>query len=150
MTVFADASALVKLYADELGAEVVRRLPALAVANISRVEVPAALWRKRRLGEISATDAQLLAEDFEADFYGTPTEPPRFAVVALTVQLLDRAARLCAVHGLRGYDAVQLSGALIVHRTDPGCSEFAAFDRALRSAAATEGFTLVPADGALH
>jgi uncharacterized protein len=146
VSTFADSSALVKLYADEPGHEQVRGLVSIAVAQLARVEVPAALWRKQRMGELSAEDARLLTADFEADYFGTDAEPPRFAAVAVTGSLLDKAARLCASHGLRAYDAVQLSTALAVRRVDEGCTEFAAFDRSLRTAAATEGFGLVPAD----
>jgi hypothetical protein len=39
-----------------------------------------------------------------------------------------------------------LSAALAVRRVDESCTEFAAFDRSLRTAAATEGFDLVPPD----
>ena len=98
------------------------------------------------MGELSANDARLLTADFEADYFGTDSEPPRFAAVAAAGSVLDEAARLCASHGLRAYDAVQLSSALAVRRVDDGCTEFAAFDRPLRAAAATEGFALVPPD----
>ena len=98
------------------------------------------------MGELSAGDARLLTADFEAGCSGTDSEPPRFAAVAVTASLLDQAARLCASHGLQAYDAVQLSTALAVRRVDESCTEFAAFDRSLRTAAATEGFELVPSD----
>ena len=101
MITFADSSALVKLYADEDGCEQVRGMASLAVAQLARVEVPAALWRKQRMGELSANDARLLTADFEADFFGTDAEPPRFAAVVASGRLLDQAARLCASHGLR-------------------------------------------------
>ena len=146
MSTFADSSALVKLYADETGHEQVRGLASMAVAQLARVEVPAALWQKQRMGELSAGDARLLTADFEADYFGTDSEPPRFAAVAVTGSVLDEAARLCASHGLRAYDAVQLATALAVRRVDESCTEFAAFDRSLRTAAATEGFELVPSD----
>ena len=146
MSTFADSSALVKLYADEAGHEQVRSLASIAVAQLARVEVPAALWRKQRVGELSADDARLLTADFEADYFGTDSEPPRFAAVVVTGRLLDEAARLSASHGLRAYDAVQLSTALAVRRADESCTEFAAFDRSLRTAAATEGFGLMPSD----
>jgi len=136
----------VKRYSDEPGHEHVRRLVSVAVAQLARVEVPAALWRKQRLGELSADDARLLAADFEADYFGADSEPPRFAPVATTAGILDEAARLCASHGLRAYDAVQLSSALAARRADDSCTSFAAFDRSLRRAAATEGFDLVPAN----
>ena len=144
MSTFADSSALVKLYADEAGHEDIRRLTVLAVAQLARVEVPAALWRKQRMGELSASDARLLTASFEADYYGSDAEPPRFAAVAASGSLLDDAATLCASHGLRAYDAVQLSTALAVRRADGSCAAFAAFDRSLRTAAAAEGFDLVP------
>lgn len=146
MSTFADSSALVKLYADEAGDEDIRALVTVAVAELARVEVPAALWRKQRMGELSAGDARLLTADFEADYFGTGTEPPRFVAVAATGSLLDEAAALCASHGLRADDAVQLSTALAVRRTDESCAAFAAFDRPLRAAAAAEGFDLVPPD----
>jgi predicted nucleic acid-binding protein len=53
-------------------------------------------------------------------------------------------ARLCAVHALRAYDAVQLACALAARDAVPECQTFAAFDRQLRAAAAAEGFALVP------
>jgi uncharacterized protein len=146
LSTFADSSALVKLYADEDGHEHIRGLPSVAVAQLARVEVPAALWRKQRMGELSAEDARLLTADFEADYFGTDSEPPRFAAVAATSSLLDEAARMCASRSLRAYDAVQLSSALAVRRADESCTGFAASDRALRTAAAAEGFDLIPAD----
>jgi hypothetical protein len=146
LSTFADSSALVKLYADEAGHEPIRRLTSVAVAQLARVEVPAALWRKQRMDELSADDAALLTADFEADYYGTDSQLPRFAAVAVSGTLLDQAARLCASHGLRAYDAVQLSSALAVRRAEEGRTAFAAFDRSLRTAAAAEGFELVPSN----
>lgn len=143
MSTFADSSALVKLYADEPGYEDIRPLVAIAVSQIVRVEVPAALWRKHRLGELVASDAQILTAQFEADFFGT-TAKPRFLALTLTPTILDGAARLCASHGLRAYDAVQLSSALVAREADPTCTSFAAYDDALRAAAAAEGFLLLP------
>lgn len=146
MSTFADSSALVKLYADEDSYQQVRNMAGIAVAQLARVEVPAAMWRKQRMGELTADDARLLTADFEADYFGTDSEPPRFAAVAATGRLFDEAARLCASHGLRAYDAVQLSSALAVRQVDESCRTFAAFDRSLRTAAATEGFELLPSN----
>ncbi|MDA8281457.1 MAG: type II toxin-antitoxin system VapC family toxin [Actinomycetota bacterium] len=140
MIAFADASAVVKLYADEHGHHAVRRLRAMAVSQLTRVEVPAALWRKHRMGELGAPEARVLTAAFEADWHGTDDEPPRFSAVTLTQAILDDAAHLCAVHGLRAYDAVQLSSALAARRADPSCSTFAVVDGTLRSAASAEGF----------
>lgn len=142
---FADSSAIVKLYADEAGYEGVRALATLVIAQIASVEVPAALWRKHRIGDLEAGDARVLTDEFEADYFGTRNEEPRFVVVATTAEILDQAARLCATHGLRAYDAVQLAAAMATRSADPECSAMVAFDSALRAAAAAEGLELVPA-----
>jgi uncharacterized protein len=144
VTAFADSSALVKLYADEPGHERIRELSGLVVSQLARVEVPSAIWRKQRLGELYADAARLLTSAFEADWSGTEEELPRFSAVTATVAVLEGAARLCAVHGLCAYDAVQLACALAARDAIPECQTFAAFDRQLRAAAAAEGFVLVP------
>jgi len=145
VTVFADSSAIVKLYVDEEGHGAVRALHALAVGQVARVEVPAAFWRKHRLGELSAVDARILTSAFEADYYGTIAEWPRFVVVALTTGVLDGAATLCARYPLRGFDAIQLASALAVRDVDPGVSTMAVYDAGLRAAAAGEGLAVLPA-----
>jgi hypothetical protein len=144
LSVFADSSALVKLYADEVDNELVRDLEVLVLSCLARVEVPAALWRKHRLGELDSADARLLVAAFEIDYFGAGGEPPRFAAVGLPGEILDQGARLVAVHGLRGYEAISLSSALAVRTADPSCQAVACFDRRLRDAAAAEGFELVP------
>ena len=133
-----------KLYADEEGHVTVRTLTAIAVSAIARVEVPAALWRKHRLGELAPEDVGVLVHAFEVDFDGAEGGDPRFAAVALTTTVLDDAARLCALHPLRAYDAVQLASALAARTADPHCDSFACSDDALRQAAVQRGFTLVP------
>jgi hypothetical protein len=142
--VFADSSALVKLYADEPGAGEVRSISPLIISQLARIEVPAALWRKHRLGELSAEDATLLVAAFEADYFGADDEPERFFVIAVTASILDAAAQLVAVHGLRAYDSVQLASARSTSSELPEGVTFMAFDQALRAAAARERLELLP------
>jgi uncharacterized protein len=145
MTVFADTSALVKLYADEADHEIVRSsTEQFVVSELSRVEVPSALWRKSRMAELSSDDAALLAAEFEYDWYGDVEAPPRFSVIAAGPVLND-AARLVARHGLRAYDAIQLATANACRTVLPECNTFAAFDTSLRHAATIEGWALMPA-----
>jgi predicted nucleic acid-binding protein len=143
MSPFADSSALVKLYADEVGHELVRPLGLLMISQLARVEVPAAIWRKQRMGELSPGQARLLVEEFEADYFGAAGEDSRFIAVAAAAPVLDDAARLAAVHGLRAYDAVQLASACAARAADPGCTAVVAFDEALRAAAAAQGFRII-------
>ncbi len=138
--VFADSSALVKLYADEPGAALVRRVGPVVVSSLARVEVPAALWRKHRTGELSAQDAGLLASEFAADWH-EPAGP--FVPVAVHGQVLERAAALVAGHGLRAYDGVQLACAGAAREADPQVDGFLCFDASLNEAAAREGFQLL-------
>ncbi|WP_308466067.1 type II toxin-antitoxin system VapC family toxin [Rathayibacter soli] len=141
MSVFADSSAIVKLYADEKGCEVIRELEAMLVSQLCRVEVPAALWRKNRMLALTAQNARVLVRAFENDLFNTdgPLVPVR-----VTSAILDVAASLAASHGLRAYDAIQLASALAARELDPACLIMAAFDHELRDAAAREGFQLLP------
>jgi predicted nucleic acid-binding protein len=144
VSTFADSSALVKLYADEPGHEQVRALPMLVISQLAQVEVPAALWRKQRAGQLTAEQVGVLLAEFEADHDGTAESPERFAVVPVSELVVEVAARLTGIHGLRGYDAVQLATAQLVKSADPDCRTFAAYDKDLRAAAVGEGFAVLP------
>lgn len=143
MTVFADTSALVKLYADERGSDLVEAAEPLAISQLARVEVPAALWRKHRMGELAADDVRVLLDAFKADYSGTADGPERFARVVVNAEVLEDAARLVGLHGLRAYDAVQLASACAARAAAPGCDTFAAFDKHLREAATREEFAIL-------
>ncbi|MGH3996167.1 MAG: type II toxin-antitoxin system VapC family toxin [Pseudonocardiaceae bacterium] len=144
MIVFADSSALVKLYADEPDHEIIRKQGTLVVSALARVEVPAAIWCKHRIGELNPADAAILVAAFEADCHGSAPDQPCFGVVAATTIVLDVAASLVGVHGLRACDAVQLASAKAAAAAIPDCRTLAAFDSTLRAAAAKEGFALLP------
>jgi predicted nucleic acid-binding protein len=134
----------VKLYADEPGHEAVRALGPLVVSCLARVEVPAALWRKHRSGELEAEAARVLAAEFEADYAGAGGAGQRFVVLGLPPETLEEAARLVVAHGIRAYDAVQLASAVAAREADAGCGSVACFDRRLRRAAVAESFSLIP------
>jgi len=144
MIVFADSSALVKLYADEPDHHLIRDLDTLVVSALARVEVPAAIWRKHRMGQLDLADTAVLIAAFEADYHGSVIDQPRFGVVAPTAAVLEAAARLTGVHGLRAYDAVQLASAKAAAQVVSNCRTVAAFDMTLRTAAVAEGFALLP------
>lgn len=133
-----------KLYADEPGHEHVRNGDGLVVSALARVEVAAALWRKHREGELEPEDARVLADAVAADFNGTDTDRPRFAVVAVAGAIVEHAVELVAVHDLRASDAVQLASALAARAAEPELTDFACFDGRLRRAAAERGLRLVP------
>ncbi len=133
-----------KLYADEPEHRLIRALGPLVVSALARVEVPAALWRKTRGGELDDAAASLLVSAFEHDFHGGPDSDSRFTIIAPTEPVLIMAAQETARHALRAYDAVQLASALAVREVDPRCDRFACFDTELRRATSRTGFLLVP------
>ena len=146
MTVFADSSAIVKRYADEAGHGQVRALDSpMVVSALARVEVAGALWRKHRMGELTADDVAVLVGAFEDD-WNTPADGgvAPFVAMAATSSVIDLAARLVARHGLRAYDSVQLASATAAREALDEPLTFAAFDHDLLDAAAREGFTLLP------
>jgi hypothetical protein len=145
LTVFADSSAVVKLYVDEEGAAEIRAVPHIAVSALTRVEVAAAIWRKRRASELSGQAAALLNARFDSDIAAESPPAARFDTLPVTEAILRSAAEVTAMRALRAYDAVQLASAIAARAADPSCATFACFDRDLREAAAAEGFRLVPA-----
>ena len=147
MIVFADSSAIVKLYVDEQDSEAVRELTGtLTISALAQVEVPAAFWRKYRVGDVQAEAASVMARLFSSDFRVDREGGPRFAMVEVGALVLGAAARAVGRHPLRAYDAVQLASAIEFRRAVGESVDFACFDRSLRSAAAAEGFAVVPAD----
>jgi predicted nucleic acid-binding protein len=137
VTAFADSSALVKLYADEPHADLVRAHELLVVAAVARVEVASALWRKVKMGELSATSASILVDAWDLDWHEAGG---RFAVVGLTDEVLEGAVALCARYSLRAYDAMQLASAVAARQAEESVDTFLCFDVELRDAAAREGF----------
>ena len=137
MTVFADASAVVKLYVDESGADAVRSIGTMYVSALTCVEAPSALWRKHRSGALPHASVTRLVARFHDDVHALDGQ---LALTVLDQEQLDHAARLVAQHELRASDAIQLAAALAVRRADASCDQFACFDRLLMAAAKAEGF----------
>jgi predicted nucleic acid-binding protein len=146
VAIFVDSSALVTVYAEEVGRDIRDILASapLVIAQLTRVELPSAFWRKSRAGELTPEDARLLSSAFEADYRGGAGDAPRLTTVRLTDEVVGLAARLVSRWPLRTGDAVQLASALVSRDADPEIDRFAAFDERLRRAALLEGFAVVP------
>jgi predicted nucleic acid-binding protein len=109
---FVDTSALAKRYIAETGSSWLRVLLdptsgcTVFVARVTAVEIIAAITRRERGGAIVPADAIAARSAFRADLAA------QYQVIEVTRVLSDRAMTLAETHGLRGYDAVQLAGAL--------------------------------------
>lgn len=137
---YLETSALVKLYVHESGTERMLNLTAgdagnrFAILSLAQVEFRAAIRRRQRGGEIPGREAEGLIESFRRHLEG------RFVVQPFTESLLDVALALIDGYPLRGYDAMQLAGYLML-RSISGAEEpiFVCADKTLLSAARNEG-----------
>src|SRR6185437_12421841 len=79
----------------------------LLLAEITEVELCATLNQLRRGGGLRTRTCERLITIFWQQ-----ASAGEYAILPITTDIVRRAAALCAVHSLRGYDAVQLSCAL--------------------------------------
>ena len=138
MIVYFDTSGLLKLFVDEPHTEEVRvwarAADAVALSRVTLPEAVAVIARRQRRGDVSLPAARSLAGEIET-FWRAST------VVELDE---ERAAGLAFGHGLSGFNAVQLAGALTTHDIAGGeALAFSSFDAALNRAAVAEGLTVL-------
>lgn len=141
MILYLDTSALVKRYVMESHSPEVLALMAQAdtVGSIvlTRVEMAATLAKAVRQKWIERNEAESAWEDFLEHWLS-------FARLSVTLTSLERASRLAWEHGLRGYDAMHLSAALIWQETLETPITLATFDRELWLAAEKMGMNVWP------
>ena len=144
-TYFLDSSAIVKLYIAETGSQWLAEITIptaetrVYIVKIACVEVVAALARRAAFRGRPQSELIYAIKEFRNDFSN------RFRIVEISTSLVSSAMDLSQRQGLRGYDAVQLAGAVEVN------AEFMAFgsrctlvsaDLELNSAAIAEGLTV--------
>ena len=141
---YLETSALVKLYVYEVGTDRLLALTAneaghrFAILSLAQVEFRAAIRRRQRVGEIPVLVADALIESFRGHSEG------KFLIQSVSDSLLDVALALIDSYPLRGYDAVQLAGHLVL-RSISGAEEpvFVCADKVLLAAARNEGCTIL-------
>ena len=147
MAAFAfDASAIVKRYIQETGSGWIQALadPAAGhevfLTRVGRVEVTAAVTRRSRGGLLPGVNVPALLAQFRYD------AAYQYNILEVIPAVLAEAERLAEVHGLRGYDAVQLATTMSLHRSreSAGLSilTFVSADGALNKAAQAEGLAV--------
>ena len=141
MSVYVDASALVKRYVTEVASPEVVALTtgaeAVATALITRAEVAAALARAVRAGVLDDVGGRRAQRRLSREW-------PDLMRVPVTEALVARAEALTWAHGLRGYDAVQLAAALTWQDVLGREIVLATFDRQLWEAAPQAGLRAWP------
>jgi hypothetical protein len=111
----------------------------LFLVSISAVEVTSAIARRRNPSALAPAVATRLLREFQFDL------EEQYQIIRITDDLIARAASLADAHALRGYDAVQLAGALYVadEARSLGTSlVLISSDLELNAAAAVEGLVV--------
>ena len=138
---FWDSSALIPIVVRECRSPLVETLatddPDMMVWWASPVECGSAVHRLRREGVFTPSEAAQVLAGLAAVLDAANAVQPGDEVCA-------KALRLLGVHPLRAADAFQLAAALLWARERAGGRDFVCLDERLRTAAAIEGFQVLP------
>ena len=142
MTIFyLDTSALVKLYVEEEGSDLVRKALAeatvVATSQVAYAEARAAFSRAFREGAMSREDYQRTVTAFRADW-------DSYLAMAVSDQVIHLAGDLTELHFLRGFDAIHLASLLILQQRVHTPVTAACWDLRLWEAMRASGFSVLP------
>lgn len=106
---------------------------------MTEAEVSSALYRRIRTGDLDAAAGARAVARLRADL-------DSLDVVELASSVVGRVHELLMRHPLRAGDALQLASALTLRPKGQRQAEFVCWDGALRAAAESEGFVVLPPD----
>lgn len=140
MIVYLDTSALVKRYfKEEYSAEVINYwadAEEIITSCVTYVEAMASFWRKKREGLTPEGLIREVSGLFKRDWES-------FIRVEVNEDLNEYVDLLIERHPLRGFDAIHLASAKVVHDSLQENFIFLCFDQRLASAAYEEGLNIV-------
>jgi predicted nucleic acid-binding protein len=143
MILYLDTSALIKRYIHEkYSAEVIGLVESsdlVGTSVLAQVEMAAALTKVVRNRLVPQDIVRQSWQDFLGHW-------PFYTRLNIMTTVLDRAAALAWEHGLRGYDAVHLSAALIWQEALVSPVTLATFDRDLWIAGKKERLQMWPVE----
>lgn len=140
MILYLDTSSLVKLYVQEAHSSLVRKwvyeAEVIATCRIAYPETISAISRRFRQGDLSEKQYDSLISKFSSEWG---------LLASIDFDELE-AGRLVNVYGLRGFDALHLSAAMLLKSTQKNIMlSFSSFDEKLNHAASAEGFAILSA-----
>lgn len=136
MILYVDTSALVKLYVPEPESGAVQAL--VGSAQVTAVSV-VPLWRHELPSRASAGNEPSIRKTIRRIVREFDDDWDHYFVVDVTEPLVKRAAQLADKHGLRGYDAIQLYSAIVLHEQSGEAVSFCCFGGRLLRASRREG-----------
>lgn len=138
MILYLDTSVLVKRYFREDASEAVISLWAaadeLVTSSVAFAETLASFHRKKRESEANTDPVREALTSFRMEW-------PGFIRVEVNEGLNPHIARVIEKHPLRGFDAIHLASALLIHEQLGDELLFASFDHRLMEAAEAEGLS---------
>lgn len=135
MIVYLDTSSLVKLYVLEENSHAVEKLvessDVVATSLIAYAEARSAFARRLREDVFSIEEYRLILSRFDQDW-------DNCLKIGITGDLVRRAGDLAEKHGLRGFDAIHLSSAIIFREELSFPVYFSCSDKKLQNASGME------------
>jgi uncharacterized protein len=115
--------------------EAIEEADTVASSDLAYVEAVSAFARMRAGKRLTPANHRAKRREFE-QFWAA------VAGVEVSLELIERGARLAERHALRAYDAVHLASALLVREAEEVA--LSCWDKELRAAAGSEGLVLKP------
>jgi len=141
MILYLDTSALVKRYFKEQHSKEIvqywKDADEIATSSVAYSETLAAFYRKKREADLAERIFRKILEGFRRDWKS-------FVRIEVNDALNGFIDRVVDAHPIRGFDAIHLSSAIVLHERLPERLLFACFDHRLTAAAKTEGLKTYP------
>ncbi len=141
MILYLDTSAFLKKYFREVGSdEIIARwkdATGIVTSSVAYAEALASIHRKKRDLKCDNDKFENIIRLFRRDWSS-------LIRVEVTDELNDRIDKLVSHYPLRGFDAIHLASALIVHDRLPEKFLFACYDNKLLQAAQSAGLQTLP------
>ena len=141
MILYLDTSALLKKYFQETGSDEViarwKEATGIVTSSVAYAEALASIHRKKREVKFNNDRFEKILHLFRRDWNS-------FIRVEVTDELNDWIDKVVSHYPLRGFDAIHLASALIVHDRLPEEFLFACYDNKLLQAAQSAGLQTLP------
>lgn len=136
MILYCDTSALIKRYVEEESTgdvdAVWDKAVEVATSVVAFAECMAAFYRKLKESVFSKPEYIQTVAEFKKEY-------PNLVLVPVTPGINLTVERLINKYSLRGFDAIHLASAIVIHKINKFNTVFACFDRNLNHAAKQEG-----------
>jgi predicted nucleic acid-binding protein len=141
MILYLDTSALVKRYFREPYSDDIlsrwKSATQIVTSFVAYAETMASMYRKKRESDLSDKLIRKIADSFHQDWQS-------FIRIEVNESLNEYIDRVVERYPLRGFDAIHLASAMVIHERLPEGFVFACFDNRLSRVAQLEGLETFP------